>query len=399
MVPFSTAFVLSLFDTGLGAIRSLGREGIPVVGLDSNPTMPGFRSKFCVPKLCPDPVHQPEELVQFLRHEGQRLDEPGMLFPASDAFVLFLSRYRNDLSEYFSFILPQSDVLEAIVNKRRQYELAEKVGTPYAPTFYPETIEDIHRIKGEIDYPVIIKPYYGHLWRATFGGVHKGFRVNSPQELEKRFESILPTGLQVAVQSIILGPNTNHYKINVYIGVSGQPLAVFTLRKIRQYPTEFGVGTLVESLYMPELVDLGLAFFQGIGYRGIGSIEFKRDDRDGKLKMIELNPRLWQQNALATKCGINFPLIQYLDLNGCPPNRPVRFVEGIKWVDIMSDFQAFWDYHRQGRLSLLEWLTSLYGTTTFSSFALDDPVPFLRKNEGGAKLLRLPMYLMRHRKG
>jgi len=393
-----SAFVLSLFDTGLGAIRSLGRVGIRVIGLDSDPKMPGFRSRYCTAKLCPNAVHQPDELVRFLLGEGNRLDQPGILFPASDAFVLFLSRYREDLSAYFRFALPPADVLEAIVNKRRQYDLAEQVGTPYPRTFYPETMEHVQRIKEEVEYPAFIKPYYGYLWRGKFGGIHKGFKVHTPQELVERFEEILPTGLQVMVQTIILGPNTNHFKVNVYMSTTGEPLAMFTLRKIRQYPIEFGVGTVVESLRFPELVDLGLHFFRSIGYRGIGSIEFKKDERDSKLKMIELNPRLWQQNIHATVCGINFPLIQYLDLTNQAPHPQTEFVEGIKWLDAVADFQAFWDYFRRGELSPWAWLRSWVGTRAFATFAWDDLGPFLRANEYGLKYLRLPLYLLRHRK-
>lgn len=391
------AFVLSLFDTGLGAIRSLGRTGIPVIGLDSNPRMPGFKSKYCIAKLCPDPVHQPDKLVGFLLDEGRRLDRPGILFPASDAFVLFLSRYRGDLSSYFRFALPPANVLEAIANKRRQYELAEQVGTPYPRTFYPQTMEDVQRIKDEVEYPAFIKPYYGYLWREKFGGTRKGFKVHTPQELVTRFKEILPTGLQVMIQTIILGPNTNHFKVNAYMSKTGEPLAVFTLRKVRQYPIEFGVGTVVESLRFPELVDLGLHFFQSIDYRGIGSIEFKRDERDGELKMIELNPRLWQQNIHATVCGMNLSLLQYLDLTCQSPEPLTEFAEEVKWLDAVADFQAFWDYFRRGELSPWDWLYSWRGVKAYATFAWDDLGPFLQANEYGLKYLRLPLYLLRDR--
>ena len=391
------AFVLSLFDTGLGAIRSLGRAGIPVVGLDFDPRNAGFASRYCSARRCPDPIQQPRELVHLLLTEGRRLDEPGILFPASDAFVLFCSRYRNELGRYFRFALPSADILEAVVNKRRQYEMAERVGTPYPATCYPETVGDVQRIKDHLDYPVFIKPCYGHLWRVKFGGTHKGFKVQGPEELAARFEEILPTGLRVMVQSIITGPNTNHFKVNAYISATGEPLAVFTLRKIRQYPTEFGVGTLVESVRHPALAELGLQFFRGIGYRGMGSIEFKKDERDGKLKMIELNPRLWQQNAHATACGINFPLVQYLDLTGQAPEPQVEFVEGVKWLDATADFQAFWAYFRRRELTPWAWLRSWRGSRAFATFAWDDLGPFLRANDYGLKYLRLPLYLLRHR--
>src|SRR5512134_3854771 len=84
------AFVLSLFDTGLGVVRSLGRAGVPVIGLDSNPVMPGFASRYCQARLSPDPVSHPEALLDFLIKEGEQLDEPGILMPASDAYVLFM---------------------------------------------------------------------------------------------------------------------------------------------------------------------------------------------------------------------------------------------------------------------------------------------------------------------
>lgn len=391
------AFVLSLFDTGLGAIRSLGREGLSVVGLDPDPRMPGFRSRYCCAKQCPDPVHEARELLGFLVEEGRRLEQPGILFPASDAFALFVSRYRDELGAWFRFALPSCDVMEAIVNKRRQYELAERVGIPYARTFYPETMDDVHRIKNDLDYPAFIKPYYGHLWREKFGGTHKGFKVHAPRELVDRFEVILPTGLQAMVQTIILGPNTNHFKVNVYMSEAEEPLAVLSLRKIRQYPTEFGVGTVVESVRHPELVGLGLRFFRGIGYRGIGSIEFKKDERDGRLKMIELNPRLWQQNGHATACGINFPLIQYLDLSGQTPPPQTDFSVGVKWLDSVADFQAFWDYFRRGELSPGAWLRSWAGVRSFATFAWDDPGPFLRSTNWGLKYLRLPLYIIKDR--
>jgi len=142
----SVAFVLSLFDTGLAAVRSLGRAGIPVIGLDFNPRMPGFKSRYCTPKLCPDPVHQPDELLRCLMEEGKHLAQPGILIPASDAFVLFMARYRADLRQFFRFALPAGETMEAMVNKRKQYEFAEQVGMPYAQTFYPETREDVQCI-------------------------------------------------------------------------------------------------------------------------------------------------------------------------------------------------------------------------------------------------------------
>ncbi len=365
--------------------------------MDSDPQMPGFKSRYCKALLCPSPIHQPDALVEFLLGEARKYDLPPVLIPASDAYVQFLSRYRETLAKSFLFNLPSATVLEAMVNKRLQYELAEKVGTPIAQTFYPETMEDVENIQNQLAYPAFIKPYIGHLWREKFGGTHKGFKVFSAQELRQRYSEIFPTGLKAMVQAIIQGPNTNHYKVNAYINQRGEPLLVFTLRKIRQYPTEFGVGTMVESVHYPELAELGLHFLKSINYRGIGSIEFKKDDRDGKLKMIELNPRLWQQNIQATDCGMNFPLMEYQDLCGQNPPAITTFREGVRWWDSLADFQSFWEYNKRGELSFPQWVSSWIGATSHPRFAWDDLGPFLKANEYGLKYLRFPLYLLRNK--
>src|SRR5665811_136145 len=131
-----TAFVLNVSLAGLGAIRSLGRAGVRVIGLDPDPDHSGFVSKYCDARQCPHPVHEPERLAEFLVDAGRKLDQPGVLSPASDAFVLFVSRYRDELRPYFRFSLPSPEVMEATVDKRKLYELADRVGYDYADTHY-----------------------------------------------------------------------------------------------------------------------------------------------------------------------------------------------------------------------------------------------------------------------
>lgn len=390
------AFVLSLFDTGLGVVRSLGRAGVQVIGLDSNPVMPGFASRYCQAQLSPDPVRQPEALLDFLMKAGERLDEPGILMPASDAYVLFMARYRAELSVRFKFLLPPDDVLAALVDKRCQYDLAEQVGIPVAKSIYPETMDAVEDVKNDLDYPVFIKPYMGHLWREVYGSTHKGFVVNSPQELVDRYTEIFQNGLQALAQTIIIGPDDNLYEAYFYLNQAGEPLATYTHRKIHQYPARFGVGSCVESVDFPELAELGLRMMRGFHYRGISSIEFKRDDRDGRLKLIELNPRFGQQNILAADCGVNFPLINYLDLTGQPIEPVTAYKTGVKWLDPVLDLPSFWEYFRAHETTPWQWLKSCQGVRSFPVFAWDDLGPFFKKYEYGKKLVELPRFLMRN---
>ena len=64
------------------------------------------------------------------------------------------------------------------------------------------------------------------------------------------------------------------------------------------------------------MVDSGLRLLKALGFHGISQVEFKRDPRDGRYKLMEVNPRLWQWHGLAAACGVDLPLIAYRDLTG-----------------------------------------------------------------------------------
>jgi D-aspartate ligase len=385
--------VLNMDSNGLGVARSLGREGIQVTGVDFKHDAPGLKSRYCRCLVTPHPHEQPERLLEILMGEGRKLRQKGILYPTSDAYVLFVSRFRKELSQSFLFAIPPEDVLEGIINKRRQYELAERIGIQYPRTFYPESLGDVEAIKQTIKYPAFIKPYYSHVWQATFK--NKGFQVASPEQLVERYMEVFGRKLQAMAQEIIKGPNTNHVKVCAYLSENHEPFAMFVTKKIRQYPTDFGVGTCMESLHNQPLADMALRFFRGTSYRGTGSIEFKKDECDGEFKMIELNARLWQQNIQATYAGVNFPLIQYLDLTGQLDHPVLDYRDGVRWFDAIQDFQAFWTYRKQGALSLRQWTRSWWGSDCYAYFAWDDPKPAWKNSAYGTKYLKLPLYLLR----
>ena len=394
-----TAFVLALGFPGLGAVRSLGRAGVPVVGLDPTPGGVGFASRYCVAARCPNPTTEPERMIEYLLDHARRLDEPAVLSPASDAFVLFISRHRDVLQEHFRFNLPSPEVMESAVDKRKLYEMAERVGVAYPTTFYPDTMDDVHRIKHEIEYPVYIKPYYSHLWSAAFPKSGKGIKALTPDELVRGYERVFGAGVQAMVQSIILGPASNIRTARVYVAEDGTLLALLTTRTVRQWPVEFGVGTMLESAWDAEFAEMGTTFFRDIDYRGIGTIEFKRDDRDGVYKVTDLNPRWWGSINLAPSSGVDFPLIHYRDLTGQPLPPQTAFKEGVRWVDGRGDLGSAWTLIREGTLTPGQWARQWLGARSFSTFALDDPKPFLKKYQYGMIAIDGPRhYLSRRRK-
>jgi predicted ATP-grasp superfamily ATP-dependent carboligase len=391
------AVVLNVSLAGLGAMQSLGRAGVPVTGLDPDTDHAGFVSRYGHSLKCPHPMHEPDQLAEFLIDLGKRLDQPGIISPASDAFVLFVSRYREVLREYFRFNVSPAQVMEAALDKRKLYDLAANMGYAHATTLHPKTMDDVHQIKHDLAYPVFLKPYYSHMWVAYFPGAGKGIKVFSAEELVSSFQKIFPTNVEVMVQEIIAGPASNVQTVYVYLTRDGEPLGLVTTRKIRQFPIEFGRGSLAETFHDQEFAKFGLTFFRGIGYRGFGTIEFKRDDRDGLLKVTDLNPRWVKPINLPTAAGVDFPLIHYLDLAGERPSPRMEFKAGVRWWDAISDLATSWSMYRSGDLSPWSWARSCMGARAFPAFALDDLTPFLHEYDYGRRLLRAPLKVLGRR--
>lgn len=380
------AFVLGMNPNGLGVVRSLGRKEVPVLAIYPHKASTMF-SKYCQSIISPDVETEEEDFLEFMLDTGKKLAQPGILFPTGDAYVSFISENREQLSEFYKFAMPDKHTMRQLLNKKTQYVFAENLGVPLPKIFYPAGLDQLKEVAKKINYPAIIKSSNSVAWRKKFG-VKKLIHVTSEKELFEAYKEVQDLNIEVMIQEEILGSDARCYKICAYMNKESVPILIFTLRKIRNYPCNFGVGSCVQSTWVPEVADLGLRFLKGVKYVGVGSIEFKRDERDNQFKMIELNSRLWWQNSLADKCGQNFPYTMYMDLIGNKVEKKSTFGEGIKWVSMSSDYASFRGYHAMRELSYFEWLKSLRGEKIFEIFARDDPKPFLHSIGYGGKIFK-----------
>ncbi|MEM0448584.1 MAG: hypothetical protein QW520_02040 [Methanomassiliicoccales archaeon] len=390
------AVILSMGASGLGVARSLASQGIPIIGMDFDIYAPGFHSRFVDGRQCPDPVTSPEELLAQLMHLGEELRDVGVLFPCSDAFLLFVSRNRERLARHFAFVLPERSVVEGLVYKRYQYEWAERLGVPIPETFYPRDMSEVVKIESLLRYPAFIKGHYSHLWARVFG--NKGFIVRTPQELEARFSQVLAAGLEGMVQRIVMPPGENFAAVGAYISPNGRIQASVTWQKLRQTPPNFGIGTLLLSKRLPEVEETAMRYMRGIGFAGIGVIGFKRDLEDGEWKMIEINGRPWFQIYFATRCGINLPLLYYLDALKLEPPVMNGFKEGLRFWNPLDDFDSFIRLRRRGRLTLADWIRSWFIPDVLPYYERGDVRPALTQANYGLNWMKRFIQTMRDRR-
>ena len=301
---------------GVAAVRSLGRPGIPVLALDHRPSALGFRSRYALPLVCPDPGVEDEAFVSFVAELGGLFDFRAPVFPTHDEPLSALARGRGRLGDRFAYPFPRSEALAAIATKRGQLERAAAAGVATPRTAYPASSEAAREAADELGYPVVLKPSRSEGFKRRFG--RQAFRCATGAEVERaygRAEEFEPM-----VQELVPGGDETLYTLGSYLASDGEPLGLFCGRKLRQTPPGIGTCRVGEAVWVDDVVEAGLRLLRALEFHGVSQVEFKRDPRDGTYKLMEVNARLWQWHGLASACGVDVPLIAYRDLVGERPD-------------------------------------------------------------------------------
>jgi predicted ATP-grasp superfamily ATP-dependent carboligase len=199
--------------------------------------------------------------------------------------------------------------------------------------------------------------------------------VSSSEELAPTLERTLELGIDMLATELIPGWDDQIVTYYTYLDERGEPLYQFTKRKLRQWPVHFGLASYQVTTWDPELAEVGLRFCQGTGIRGIGTVEFKRDPRDGLFKFIECNPRLTGSNELVRRAGIEIAQIAYLRAIGRTPPRVDGYRTGVREWYPLPDLKALRAYRQAGELSTAAWARSLMHPVHLPRFRLSDPLP------------------------
>jgi D-aspartate ligase len=324
-----TAVVVEVgWVNGLAAIRSLGRRGLRVLAVDHRPFALGFRSRYAEPRLAPDPLDDEEGFVEALRSLADETDDALPVFPTHDEHVNAIARHAGVLAERYRFPFPSWEVLERIQSKRHQLETAESVGLPVPRTFHPASRDEALAAGEELGFPVLVKPSANVGFRRSHR--RQLFRCESAEELEQAYEAAAP--YEPMVQELIPGGDEELYTLGSYVSADGEALGLFSGHKLSQTRGFMGSARVGEAMWVDEVVEQGLALLRALGYQGISQVETKRDPRDGRYKLMEVNPRLWQWHSLAAACGVDLPYIAYRDLVGDPLPPARMHGDGKRWA-------------------------------------------------------------------
>lgn len=366
------AVVVPLHETGLEVARALGRRGVRVTGIDEDAHRPGAHSRYCQNVV--RSAIEGEALAATLLAIGAKLETKAVLFPCGDPQVLCVSEYREALSRHYLFNLPDAEVVVTLMHKDRFADFAARHGYPVPQTFVVGSMEEVQRVAQAIRYPCILKPAVRSVaWEAR--RMPKNYVVHSADVLCAAYASCHELVPQAVVQEWIPGSDEEVFFCLLYIDSEGRPLTTFTGRKLRQWPPERGCTAVATGHRGGELEELTLRFMSEVGFRGLGSMEYRRDPRDGRFVMIEPTVgRIDLQSGVSELYGVSLPWVAYADMVGTKrPSGKARVGTGEgKWIHEEGLARLWLRQVRHGRIPLREWRRLLCGRKRFAVFAQDD---------------------------
>jgi D-aspartate ligase len=366
------ALVIGGDHPGLAIARSLGKRGIPVYVLEDQHSISVY-SKYASRVLRAKDLRDPMKTVDAVLEAGQRHGlRDWVLFPTRDETVMAFSQQRERLSEFFRVTTPEWESTRWAWDKNNTYKLAEQLGIPAPQTWNVSSVEELEGLYSRL--PLAIKPAIKENFFYATGA--KAWRAETPEQLQKLFraaEQKIPCN-EIMIQEIIPGDGDSQLSYCAFFR-DGAAHSSLVATRMRQHPREFGrAATYVETTDLPEVEELGQRFLKAIDFYGIAEVEFKRDSRDGRYKILDVNARAWGFHALGPAAGVDFPYLLFADQLGYPVE-PSKGRAGVGWLRLITDCPVALRELLGGHMTPSSYIQSIRRTKVESVFCMSDPLP------------------------
>ena len=294
------------FDySGTQACRVLREEGIRVILINSNPatimTDPDFADATYVEPITPEVI---ESIIE--------KEKPDAILPTlggQTALNAAMALYERGSLEKYGVELIGANVAAIQAGEDRQAfkELVLRAGADVAKSAIAHSMDECLAIASEIGYPMVVRPSF------TMGGLGSGFAYD-----EKDLRRIAGTGLQasptheVLLEESILG--WKEYELELMRDKNDNTVVVCSIENFDPVGVHTGDSitvapalTLTDREYQ-NLRDIGIQIIRDVGVDTGGcNIQFAVDPVDGRVIVIEMNPRVSRSSALASK-ATGFPI-------------------------------------------------------------------------------------------
>ena len=369
------AIVLGVNDhpRALATVRSLGRAGIPVVGVQAA-AFARCRSRHVGDIHVVDPAA--ETLLPFLKAMGD--DGGGVLIAVHDKYLVLASRHAEDLSHRFALTMPPWETLSRLMDPGRLYAVARQHDVRAPLDFMPRDEADLDRILGDLDFArsrYALKTTPGIAAEPADPVTGRATKPAGSDALHARRNCVeirARLGRWPLIAEIVPGQANECVAVTMLVDRAHEPMLAFCTQRL-------GSDFSCESVQDPEAIAQAARVLRGAGYTGLATLEFRRDPRDHELTLIKADPRVIRPTSLSTALAMDTPTALYrLAVDGRVEQRSV-YGEGIAWLSETTFFETLW--HRRDTDPIGPALRAIWRRRrrirAFAYFSAGDPRPFL----------------------
>jgi predicted ATP-grasp superfamily ATP-dependent carboligase len=328
-------------------------------------------SKYCksftvLPDFFIDPERYFQRTCEALKRTGAKV-----LLPGHEDVGIF-SRRGDELPLDVRIALPEWNNYIIAEDKFAVLEAAQKAECPVPHTTEVASPSALEALAKSADWPVVIKTRIGN----SAKGVHIAY---GEKELVEKFQDFVQTFKLTqerwpVIQEFLPGDAAGVCVLYDH----GRCVTSFAERYLRcKEPGKFGTSTLRETFDNPQLISTAISVMDKLKWHGVAHLDFVAD-RNGKFKLIEINPRLWGALALAMFSGVDFPYLWYLtalDGSNIDPG-PIRNRK-IKCRWMVGDCLAFAGLIKRARFREALRLIIPKKKCYHDDFIVQDPLPLL----------------------
>jgi D-aspartate ligase len=325
--------------------------------------------------------------------ESERL-RGSVLLACSDRAVEIMANNCEALRNKFLIEEGDPETRLLLLDKLRTYERAKEAGIPTVKFKLVRSFSDLKEASETFRFPAILKPLHSPD-AERFGGK---IVIAKDKDEFLRLAPLLEKGVEAVAMEFIPGRDDQLCSYYAYMDETGRPLAEFTKRTVRRSPIHSGSVSYHITDWNPEAAALGRRLFESLKLKGIGNVEFKRDPRDGELKIIEVNARFTLGDPVLAASGFDLTAITVARLTGRPVPQTSDYKKGVVlWIPA-EDCRTFLQLRARNEITWKEWLGQISRARVFPYFSWNDPAPSLHHNYARATMLMSRMFLWAKRK-
>lgn len=292
-----------MWNKSLAAVRSLGRRGFYVTAGERTRLAAALFSRYCSRRwVYPSPFERSGAFLDLLEQELSK-GKYDVLIPMEWSTQALLTQAGNRERIERLVRIPFADAGTActVNDKAWLMHYARSRGIEVPKTCFIENEDDLGRIAGMIDYPVLVKP-------RESSGSRGILRAAGKDELLRAY-AIVHARFPFPIIQECLPPGGDAYGVGLLLNFRSEVRASFVYRRLREYPVSGGPSTLRESVERGDVRETAESLMTSLKWQGVAHAEFRIDPRDGRPKLLEINPRFWGSLSLAVEAGVDFPYL------------------------------------------------------------------------------------------